>query len=37
MNVMELFWFIGGMCMGVILGEMLVVGAFVKWREDRNG
>ena len=33
MNIMELFWFIGGMCMGVLLGEMLVIAAFLKWRE----
>lgn len=30
MNVMELFWFVGGMCMGVLLGEMLVISAFMK-------
>lgn len=30
MNVMELFWFIGGVCMGVLLGEMLAVDAFVR-------
>lgn len=35
MNVMELFWFIGGMCMGVLLGEVLVIDAFVKYRQKR--
>lgn len=35
MNIMELFWFIGGVCMGMLLGEMLAVDAFVKWREKQ--
>ena len=30
MSVMELFWFIGGICMGVLLGVMLAVDALVK-------
>jgi hypothetical protein len=33
MNAMELFWFIGGICMGVLLGVMLAVDALVKWME----
>lgn len=33
MTLMNVFWFIGGACMGMLLGGMLAVVAFVKGRE----
>lgn len=36
MTLMNVFWFIGGVCMGKLLGEMLAVVAFARGGYERK-